>query len=114
MGTQMTPSISRLESHRHSEPEEEGAFKVPQVSGLAPDRLKVAELENRNIDISIRNVQPQILSHINPLEKEESYVESEESFLDSDMEIIEPEVVNSTTDVKSSSSKSNPLRCVYD
>ena len=113
IATQITPSISRLESDRQDLPENDSSFKVPQVSGFAPDRLKVAELENQKIDISIRNVEPQILSHINPIEKEESFFGTEESFLDSDVEIIEPEVLNSAVDIKSTSSNSNPLRKIF-
>ena len=113
IATQITPSISRLESDRRDLPENDSSFKVPQVSGFVPDRLKVAELENQKIDISIRNVEPQILSHINPIEKEESCFGTEESFLDSDVEIIEPEVLNSAVDIKSNSSNSNPLRKIF-
>ena len=96
MGTQITPSISRMEQHR-----------LP-VKQTPSDRLNVAELQNQKIDISIRKISTQQISQNDILDEDEYF--SEDSVIDSDADIVQPEVLNSARQL---SDLSNPLRWVF-
>jgi len=95
MATQITPSISRMESKRLAD-------NQPSL-----DRLSIAELQNQQIEISVRKITEQQMSH-NQNIYQDHYI-SDDSIIDSDADVVQPEVLNSARQL-SDLSKSSPLR----
>ena len=94
-GTQITPSISRLEENR-----------VEVAEPL--DRLSIAELQSQQIDVSIRKMTQQVIE----VNDHECHLEENSSIFDEslvDGSVVEPQVLNSEKQL-SDLSKSNPLR----